>query len=73
MNSRSLLLANDMFYEKQNFDIKQLKMNKFIFDVKQLKMNKYIQSFWQLIISTSDFTLEVLSLHPCFVLNIDCY
>ena len=28
-----------MFFRKQKFDVKQLKINKFIFDVKQLKMN----------------------------------
>ena len=59
-----------MFYEKQNFDIKQSNMNKFIFDVKQLKINKFIQSIWQLSISTSDVTLEVPSLRPY---SIFCY
>ena len=37
-------------------------MNKFIFDVKQLKMNQFINSMRQLIISTSNATLEVPSL-----------
>ena len=63
-SSRSLLLAKNMFFEKQKFDLKQLKTNKFIFDVKQLKMNKFINTIWQLIISTSNATLEVPSLHP---------
>ena len=39
-------------------------MNKFIFDVKQLKMNQFINSIRQLIISTSNATLEVPSLRP---------
>ena len=30
-----------MFFGKQKFDVKQLKLNKFIFDVKQLKTNKF--------------------------------
>ena len=33
------------------------------FDVKQLKMKKFIKSIWQLIISTSNATLEIPSLH----------
>ena len=45
-------------------------MNKFIFDVKQLKIDKFIQSIWQLIISTLDVTIEVPSLRPCFII---CY
>ena len=36
-------------------------MNNFMFNVKQLKMKKCI---WQLIISTSNATLEVPSLRP---------
>ena len=64
-----------MFIEKQKFDVKQLKLNKFIFDAKQLKMNKFIfevkqlkinkfiidKFILQLIISTSNTTLEVPS------------
>ena len=54
-----------MFFGKQKFDVKQLKINKFVFNVKQLKMdkfmfdarylklNKFIKSFSQFIISTS--------------------
>ena len=65
-----------MFFGKQKFDVKQLKLNKFVFDakqlkiskctfdVKQLKMNRFIKSISDLIISTSNATLEVLSLHP---------
>ena len=53
-----------MFLRKQKFDVKQLKMNKFIFDFKQLKMNKFIKSSSQFIISTSNATLEVSSLCP---------
>ena len=44
-----------MFFGRQKFDVKQLKINKFAFNVKdkvQLKMNKFITSVWQLIIST---------------------
>ena len=53
LNSRSLLLAKYMFFGKQKFDDKQLKMNKFI------------ESISQFIISTSNATLEVPSLRPC--------
>ena len=67
IKSHSLLLAKDMFFRKQKFDVKQFKMNKFIFDVKQLKINKFINSTWQLIISTSNPTLEVSSLRPCML------
>ena len=41
-----------MFFGKQKFD------------VKQLKMNKFIESIWHLIISTSNATIEVPSLLP---------
>ena len=41
-------------------------MNKFMFNVKQLKMNEFIKYISQLIICTSNATLEVLSLHPWF-------
>ena len=54
-----------MFFGKQKSDVKQLKLNKFIFDVKQLEMNRFIKSISDLIISTSNGTLEVPSLHPC--------
>ena len=40
-------------------------MNKFISDIKQLKINKFIKFIWQLIISTSNATLDVPSLRPC--------
>ena len=65
-----------MIFGKQKFDVKQLKMNKFISDikqlkikkfmsdVKQLKMNKFIKSIWQLIISMLNATLEVPLLGP---------
>ena len=65
-----------MTFRKQKFDVKQLKMNKFISDVKelkmknitsevkQLKMNKFFKSFWQFIISTSNAKLEVHLLRP---------
>ena len=41
-----------------------LKMNNFMFNVKQLKMNEFIKSILQLIIGTSNATLEVPSLRP---------
>ena len=63
---RSLLPAKDMIFGKLKFDVKQLKMNKFIFNVvKQLKMKKLIKSIRQFIISTSNATLEVPLLCPC--------
>ena len=62
INIRSLLLAKNMFFGKQKFDVKQLKLNKFIFDVKQLKMNTFVKYIWDLIISTSNAILEVPSL-----------
>ena len=77
INSRFLLFAKDVFFRKQKFDVKQLKLNKFVFDVKQLKMNKFIfvvkqlkmnkfiKYISQLLISTSNATLEVTSLRPC--------
>ena len=40
-------------------------MNNFIFNVKQLKINKFMKHIWQLIISTSNATLEVPSARPC--------
>ena len=46
------------------FDVKQLKTKKFIFDVKQLKMNRFIKSMSDLVISTSNATLEAPSLRP---------
>ena len=57
INSHSLQFAKEMIFGKQKFDVKQLKMNKFISDVKQLKMSKFIKSIWQLITSTSHTTL----------------
>ena len=39
INSRSLLLAKDMFFWKQKFDVKQLKMNKFINSTIMNKIN----------------------------------
>ena len=66
-----------MFFGKQKFDVKHLKLNKFIFgvkrlkinkfifDFKQLKMNTFIKSISDLIVSTSNTTLEVPSIRPC--------
>ena len=39
-------------------------MNNFMFNVKQLKMNEFIKYIWQLIIRTSNATLEVPLLRP---------
>ena len=64
MNSRSLLFVKDMIFGKQKFDIKLLEDEQFMFNVKQLKMNKFIKYIWQLIISTSNATLEIPSLRP---------
>ena len=76
INNCSLLLAKNMFLGKQKFDVKQLKLNKFLFDnkqlkinkfifeVKHLKMNRFIKFISDLIISTSNATLELLSLRP---------
>ena len=43
----------------------KLKMNNFTFNIKQLKMNKFIKYVWQLIISTSNGILEVPLLRSC--------
>ena len=40
-------------------------MNNFMFNVKQLTMNEFVKYIWELTISTSNATLEVLSLRPC--------
>ena len=66
-----------MFFGIQKFDVKQLKLNKFIFDFKQLKINKFIFDVKQLkrnrfikfisdliIDSASNATLEVPLLCP---------
>ena len=36
-----------MYFAKQKFDVKQLKINKFMFHIKQLKMNKFITTEFQ--------------------------
>ena len=63
MNSHSLLVAKDLIFGKQNLTPNKLKMNKFMFNVKHLKLNKFIKYIWQLIISNSNATLEVNLLH----------
>ena len=40
---------------------------KIIFNVKQLKMNKFMKYIWQLIISIPNATPEVPSLRPCYL------
>ena len=47
INSRCLLLAKDMIFGKQTFDVKQLNINKFRSDVKQSTMNKLISDVKQ--------------------------
>ena len=71
------MIAKNMFFGEQKFDVKQLKLNKFIvdvkqlkinkftFDVKQLKINRFIKSISDFLISTSNAILEVASLRPC--------
>ena len=51
--------------ENKNLASNNLKMNNFMFNVKQLKMNEFIKYICQLIISTSNATLELPSLCPC--------
>ena len=41
-----------------------------MFNVKKLKMNEFIKYIWQLIISTSNDTLEVPLLCPCAAIKI---
>ena len=65
IKNRSLLLVKDMT-EKKNLTSNNCKMNNYIFNVKQMKMNKLIKYIFQLIISASNATLEVLLLRPCF-------
>ena len=50
-----------------------MKINKFTFDVKQLKMNRFIKSISDLIICTSNVTLEVVSLRPWKGLILDSF
>ena len=45
-------------------------MNNFVFNVKQLKLSKFIKYIWQLIISTSNATLEVPSLCPWSIFSV---
>ena len=55
-----------MIFGKQKFDVKQAEDEQiYVFNVKQLKMNKFMKYIWQLIISISNVTLEVSSLRPC--------
>ena len=68
IKSRSLLFAKDMIFGKQKFDV--LKINNFMFNVKQLKMNKFKKYIWQLVISTSNYALEVPALLPCICTTI---
>ena len=58
-------LRKTWFSENKNLTSNNLKMNNFMFNVKQLKINKFIKFIWQLIISTSNATLEVPLLRPC--------
>ena len=69
INSCSVLfcLRKTWFSENKNLTSNNLKMNHFMFNVKQLKMNESIKYIWQLIISISNATLEVPSLHPWII------
>ena len=59
-----------MFVGKQKFDVKQLKLNKFIFDVKQLKTNKFIFDVKQL--KMNRFIKSISDLAPSLRLCDDC-
>ena len=50
-------------------DVEDIK-RKLISDAKQLRANNFIKSFWQLIISTSNATLEVSSLRVLFTYSL---
>ena len=39
-----MYLQKICFSKNKKFDVKQLKMSKFIFDVKQMKMDKFMES-----------------------------
>ena len=62
INNRSLLFVKDDFLKNKNLTSNNLKTNNFMLNVKQLKMNEFIKYIWQLIISTSNATLEIPSL-----------
>ena len=61
--------AKQLKFDKFVFDVKQLKINKFTFYIKQLKANKFIKSTSDLIISTSNATLEVPRYAPVRVIQ----
>ena len=61
---RSRLFGKHKISGKQKFDVKQVEDEHFMFNVKQLKINKFIKYIWQLIISSSNATLEITSLRP---------
>ena len=42
-------------------------MNNFMFNVKHWQMNEFIKYTWQLIVTTSNATLQVPSLRPCIL------
>ena len=71
----SFLFTKDLWFsENKSLTSNKLKINKFMFEVKQLKMDKLIKYIWQLIISTSNATLEVPSLCPWTMYsNRQCY
>ena len=65
-NSRSLLLAKDMFFRKREI-WRQTIEDEQIYTWRQIVEDEQIYKiFSQLIISTSNATLKVLSLRPCF-------
>ena len=55
------------FSENKNLTSNSWRWTNLHLTLKQLKMNKFIKSISKWIISTSNATLEVLSLRPCFL------
>ena len=48
LSFRSLLLAKDMFFGKQKFDVKQLKMNKFTFNIKTVEDEQIYKIYFEM-------------------------
>ena len=60
-------LWNICFSKNKNLTSNSWRWTNLHLTLKQLKMNKFIKSISKWIISTSNATLEVLSLRPCFL------
>ena len=76
--SHSLLFSKDMNFGKQKFDVKQVEDEKFMFNVKQLKMSKYMKYIWQWILVPKCYTWGSLSTPlnksvTCFLLKYGDY